>query len=213
MKTRIDKERQFWDSYANKYDTFIEKRAEEAYDSLFKMFAADTVQSKKLLEIATGTGLISLSLCKQVPSITATDLSPEMIKIAKTKAEKQSVKNVFFDVQDVCNLSFPGKSFDTIIASNVLHLLFKPDLALLEMKRVLTNKGKIIIPAYCHGQHLLSHCISRAMGFAGFKARSRWSEKSFKSFVEKNGFKIIKSKRLKGLIPLIYIVATPAINN
>ncbi len=213
MKNRIDKERKFWDSFAGKYDSHIEKNAEEAYGALFRMFAEDTMQSKELLEIATGTGIISLQLSKRVPAITATDLSPEMIKIARGKAEKQTAKNVKFRVEDICNLSFPSDSFDTVIASNVLHLLFEPGLALQEMKRVLKTEGKIIIPTYCHGESMLSHIISRLMGIAGFRARTRWSISSFQKFVKKNDFRIIKAEILKGVIPMVYLTAKPVTIN
>jgi ubiquinone/menaquinone biosynthesis C-methylase UbiE len=50
--------------------------------------------------------------------------------IAKQKAEKEAAENIEFDVEGACKLSFPNHSFDTIIASNVFHLLFVPEAAL-----------------------------------------------------------------------------------
>ena len=101
-----------------------------------------------------------------------------------------------------------SKSFDIVIASNVLHLLFYPEKAIQEMKRVLKDNGQIIVPTYCHGENLKSLLISRLMGLAGFKARNRWSIKSFKDFIEKNGFKIADSEVFKDKIPLVYIKAS-----
>ncbi len=207
MKNRIENERKFWDAFSGKYDKHTGKKSKSTYDRLFESFAEDTGETKRLLEIATGTGLISLKLSQQIPDITATDLSPEMIKIARAKAEKQAVRNVNFQVEDACNLGFPGNSYDTIIASNVLHLLFDPALALQEIKRVLTDGGILIAPTYCHGANPGSHVFSRLMGLSGFKARSRWSIGSFQKFIRNNEFEIIKCQRIKGVIPMAYLVA------
>ncbi|MGE4587625.1 MAG: class I SAM-dependent methyltransferase, partial [Mangrovibacterium sp.] len=165
------------------------------------------------LEAATGTGLISLQLSNLVSEVTAIDLSPEMLKIAKEKAEKQSVKNIDFRIGDICNLDFSDNSFYSIIASNVLHLLFDPGQAMQEIKRVLKENGTIIIPTYCHGENLTSHFFSRCMNIMGFRARTRWSVASLKKFVEKSGFEIIKCKLLKGVIPMVYLVARPHTNS
>lgn len=206
-KDRVTEERKFWDSFAKMYDNFIHKRTSKSYEELFKKLRKDTQNSNDLLEIATGTGLISIDLSSQILHITAIDISREMIEIAKSKAKNQNISNVDFQVGDSCNLDLKNSSFDTVIASNVLHLLFKPEKALVEMKRVLKDNGQIIIPTYCHGENIKSMLISRLMGLVGFRARNRWSIRSFKEFVEKNGFKIEDFEVFKDKIPLIYIRA------
>lgn len=212
---RIEKERLFWDSFAKKYDNNRKKSGtNEAYEYLFRMFREDVVGVENVLEAATGTGLISLDLCNIVDKITALDLSPEMIKIAKRKAKSQGVKNIDFQIGDICKINLPDNCFDVVIASNVLHLLFEPNIALQEIKRVVNPDGKIIIPTYCHGENFKSQFFSRCMNLIGFRARSRWSINSFQKFVEQNGFEVIKTEKINGVIPMLYLVAkaTP-INN
>ena len=153
MNDRIDKERKYWDAFAGKYDQFITKNAGNGYHLLFKMFAEDTARSQKLLEMATGTGLIALEMSRHISEITATDLSQEMLKMAKEKAEKQHVENVSFQMEDICSLSFPDHSFDSVIASNVLHLLFEPDRAMQEIVSFLRHHAppseRLISAALC----------------------------------------------------------------
>ena len=210
MKDRIQKEQKFWDSFAKKYDKNNRNNASEAYNALYDMLSEDITGTKSILEIATGTGLIALKLSKLVSSITAIDLSSEMLKIAKQKAEKQSVNNIDFRIGDICNLDFPDSSFGAVIASNVLHLLFEPETAIQEIKRVVKPEGGIVIvPTYCHGENILSHLVSRIMRLIGFRARTRWSVASFQKFVMKNGFEIIKQKIIKGSIPMVYLVLKP----
>ncbi len=203
---RVERERGFWDSFASKYDSFIRKIAASSYEKLLIELLNDTNDSSDLLEIATGTGILSLELRGQISKITAIDISPKMIEIAKKKVEENQISNIDFRVGDSYNLEFPDMSFDTVIASNVLHLLYQPDTAMSEMKRVVKKKGKIIIPTYCHGENLKTHLISRLMGIAGFKARSRWSVNSFEAYIKRNGLYIEKFTVFKDKIPLIYVV-------
>ena len=207
-KERKFEERKFWDAFATKYDRFIWKRVSESYNQLYAQIRADIKNSRKLLEIGTGTGLISFELSSLIPDITAIDISPKMIEIAKSKAKSQLVTNIKFQVGDAYDLHFKSSSFETIIASNVLHLLFKPEIALQEMRRVLIDDGNLIIPTYCHGENLKSLLISRLMGIFGFKARNRWSIKAFTAFIENNGCHIKESKLYEDKIPLLYVKAT-----
>ena len=214
MKDRINIERKFWDSFAVKYDKNRKQgKTDEAYEELLKMFQEDIAGTKKLLEAATGTGIFSLKLSNIVPEITAIDLSPEMLEIAKIKAKEQSTSNIDFREGDICNLQFPDNSYDAVIASNVLHLLFEPGTAMQEIKRVVKPGGTVIIPTYCHGENLTSHFFSRCMNLMGFRARSRWSIASFKKFVENNGFEIIKTRKINGIIPMLYLLAMPKIKS
>ncbi len=211
MNNRVQQEQEFWNSYAEKYDTFISKKASGYYDVLLAKLTADIQGTEHLLEVATGTGVLGLSLCEQIPQVTATDLSVEMIKVAQQKAERQKINHIDFRVEDSCNLTFPENTFDTILAANVLHLLFEPQQAMREMKRVLKKGGKIIIPTYCHGQSWRSQLASRLMSILthrGFKARSRWSISGFSNFVIDAGFHVDKTVIIKGLIPMAYLVAT-----
>ncbi len=68
-----------------------------------------------LLELGCGAGRIALNLEKLgFSNITASDLSPDMIDIAKNLALDFNSK-VRFLVQDACSLDFPDSSFDAAI--------------------------------------------------------------------------------------------------
>lgn len=207
MKNRIEKERSFWDSFAKKYDGFIQKNASSTYEKLLTKLLKDTKETEKLLEIATGTGIISIRLSEQIPAITAIDIAPKMIEIAISKRNAEQISNIDFRVGDSNKLDFEDESFDTIIASNVLHLLFEPKKAIQEMVRVLKINGQIIIPTYCHGANFKSQLLSRLMGLFGFSARSRWSVKSFKDFISNLGLEIIETEVYADKIPLVYLRA------
>jgi len=204
---RIGSATDFWDSYAARYNGFVGKSLGKAYEILFEEVLADTKNTKKLLEIGTGPGLIAFRLGCKIPEITAIDLSPEMIKVAKKKQAEKPADNINFRVGNACCLEFDDSSFDTIIASNILHLLAEPERALKEMKRVLKKEGHVIFPTYCHGDSLKSSILSRLIGLSGLPVRNRWSTHSLRNFVEQNEFKVTKSKKIEGMIPLFYLTA------
>jgi ubiquinone/menaquinone biosynthesis C-methylase UbiE len=207
MENRVELEKDFWNSFAKKYDRFILNNVSKTYEILCNNLVRDVSKTGQVLEIATGTGIIAIHLSMHVQSITAIDIAPEMISIAKEKCARQSIHNIDFRIGDSCNLEFPDNTFDTVIASNVLHLLFHPNRALQEMKRVLTSGGRIIIPTYCHGADVKSRVISMLMGLAGFKARTRWSLESFRAFVKENGLIVHNKEIIKDKIPLMYLIA------
>jgi ubiquinone/menaquinone biosynthesis C-methylase UbiE len=177
------------------------------YQQLYQKLIADVSGSVKILEVATGTGLLAFEICNYVNSINAIDIAPEMIRIAREKQYQKSISNIDFEVGDSCNLSFEDSSFDVVIASNVLHLLFEPEKSLSEIRRVLKPDGIAILPTFCHANNIQSRIISAFMSLFGFRARNKWSTKSFVLFLENNRFAIIKSQIIRGKIPLLYCVA------
>lgn len=198
----------FWDSFAKKYDVFISKYANETYAKSLKLMEQELSLSSKVLEVGTGTGLISFAIADKVKSITAIDYSPEMIKIANSKLKGTDVYNIEFKVNSATNIEQKGKSFDVIIAFNVLHLLPEPEKALQEIIRLLADNGKIILPTYCHGQNLKTRFVSTIMSLTGFKAENKWSLKQFREFVAQNGLTIEKEEVIKDKISLSFIVAS-----
>lgn len=204
---RVESERKFWNLRAKDYDAVVKRFFPKIYEIVIENLIQDTSQSKTLLEVATGTGILAIKLSNYISDITAIDLSPEMLRLAEEKATRDQVKNIDFRIGDACHLEFKDRSFDTVVASNVLHLLFHPELALQEMRRVLYDNGRIITPTFCHGANVRSRILSRIFSILGQKTRNRWSPQRFMKFVEDNGFKITKDIYVNDMIPLVYLVA------
>lgn len=206
MKQKNDNK--FWNSFAGKYDKFISKYARRTYEKSLELMVQELSADSKVLEIGTGTGLISFAIADKVKSILAIDYAPEMIKVANSKLEGSNCDNIEFMTYSATNIEQKDKSFDVIIASNVFHLLPEPKKALQEIFRLLADNGKVILPTYCHGQNLKTRLISALMSLTGFKAENKWSLKQFRAFVEKAGLDIKKEEIIKDKIPLSFIVAS-----
>jgi phosphatidylethanolamine/phosphatidyl-N-methylethanolamine N-methyltransferase len=209
MNKRQIKERKFWDRFANKYDSFIKNTVSKTYNTILENLNSDLNINHKVLEIGTGTGIISFSICSKVSTILATDISVEMINIAKQKQIGLNINNIDFQVQDSYNLPLPDKSFDVVIASNIFHLLYEPEKPINEVKRVMKDNGIFIAPTFCVGENMKSKIITTLAGiFSGFKVINKWSINDFKTLLTNNGFNIIKTIRIDGRFPLVYVVMT-----
>lgn len=99
----------------------------------------------QVLDIAAGTGEPGLTIASLIPNgkVTVTDLSEEMLAIAREHAEKRGLKNVETKTADVCDLPFANNSFDLV--SCRFGFMFFPDmdLAAQEIYRVLKHNGKL----------------------------------------------------------------------
>ncbi len=131
---------------AGKYDK-LSKKFDETYSrtiqkSLPYLNAADSV-----LDIACGTGIITIRLASHVSSITAIDTSPNMISILKTKASERSLYNVTCINTDI--FSLPTKQYDAVLCMNVLHFIPALDPFLKRAVSLLKNGGYFITAIDC----------------------------------------------------------------
>jgi len=196
--------RSFWGRFAGIYDTFI-KKDNKAYAEMYLLIRARLTTNMHILELATGTGLISIAIADKVSSVEATDFSPQMIAEAK---KKKIPRNVNFSVQDACNLSYADCSFDAVIISNALHIMPNPELALQNISRVLKNDGVLIAPTFTHaGNGREGKLMAHFMELFGFKVFHKWTTEQYCLFLVINGFHIEQKQILKASFPLTYVEA------
>ena len=103
----------------------------------------------KLLDVGAGSGTITASLAKYTPSgtITATDLSDEILQEAADYAKRQGVSNIRFEQANIYELSkqYGSESFDVVHSHQVLCHLDDPVSALSEMLKVTKSGGVVAV--------------------------------------------------------------------
>ena len=196
----MEKQKNFWDKNAGRYDRFMRKDA-AAYERLYELLRP-VVRQKNVLELATGTGLIAKNIVNSAAHIEATDASPEMI--AEAKRDNRSAK-LHFSVQDMFRLPYTEESFDVVIVSNALHIVPQPEKALAEIHRVLKDDGVLIAPTFTHAGNSFSGKVKAFfMKLAGFPLHSKWTSHEYLAFLRENGWTVQKSTVLKASFPLTY---------
>ncbi len=129
----------FWNKLAKRYAA-APIRDEAAYEQTLSRVRAYLEPSHRVLELGAGTGSTAVKLAGLVKSICASDLSSEMLEIAKERAK--GLDNVTVAVGAVEHA--PDGPFDVVMAMNLFHLL--PDLdAALEAASQRVGAGGLFI--------------------------------------------------------------------
>src|SRR5882757_6732121 len=98
------------------------------------------------LEIGSGTGYFSLNLVQLgvVERLTATDISPGMLKRLAATAEALGLDGVTTVATEAEELPFDDESFDLVFGHAVLHHIPHLDRAFAEFRRVLRPGGRVV---------------------------------------------------------------------
>lgn len=98
------------------YDRIMEDIDYEAWCDFYgKCFEKNGIQPKKILDLACGTGSITVPLAKRGYALTGLDLSSEMLALAQSKSDEAKVK-IRFSEQNIASF-YAGNDFDAIICS------------------------------------------------------------------------------------------------
>ena len=202
-----DGDRSYWDKHAKNYDRSMSLLG-RPIPRMVELAGEAMRGLDRVLEVAAGTGLVTLALAAGAREVVATDYSAAMIAALERRVRDTGVTNVRCEQGDLYALRFDHGTFDAVVAANVLHLV--PDLpgALAALRRVLRPGGRVIVPTYCHDETPLSWVASRALAVTGFPGQRRFTAKSLRQAIESAGVRVTRVETLPGLIPVGYVEGT-----
>ena len=145
----------FWDKMADKYSKKPVPN-EEVYQIKKDLTREYFTPASKVFEFGCGTGSTAISHAPFVKHVTATDISPEMLRIAKEKAAAQGISNVTFEKWNVDADPITGTDYDVVMALSILHLV--EDLpGAIEKSHAMLKTGGILVSS--------TGCLADKMGF------------------------------------------------
>lgn len=207
MNTITDTGRSYWDRHAEHYDRSMMLLGGPI--PRMAALAADAVRgSRRVLEVAAGTGLVTRSIASVAKEVVATDYAAAMVAALSARVTAEGLGNVRCEQADVYALPFEPRSFDAVVAANVLHLVPDLDGALAALVRMLEPGGRLVVPAYCHDATIASRAMSRLLALTGFPGRRRFTLEALRSAVEASGVQPTRVETLPGLIPIGYVEGT-----
>ncbi|MCL5101822.1 MAG: class I SAM-dependent methyltransferase [Candidatus Marsarchaeota archaeon] len=144
---------------------------------------------KAMLDIGCGPGILDIEIAKSFPEreIFGIDPSATMVKIASSKAQKNGLKNIHFEIGMNTNIPFDTK-FDLIISTLSFHHWAVKRQALEYISKYLSDKGSLVIYEFLKpekgmaisGNHSLS--VAEANSYSdikGLKLNGVHTEKGF----------------------------------
>lgn len=189
----------FWDRVAPLYDAFENTVNRASYEGTALAVAQMIGPGDEVLECACGTGAISAAIAPACARLVATDYSDGMLAQARKKLAKRS--NVTVEQADITALPYADDSFDVAVAGNVIHLLPDPEQALRELARVVRPGGTIILPTYIEPLKRKQGMIPALLARFGVGFVRRFTQASYRAFVEGMGYAEARYRLVRGRIP------------
>lgn len=155
----------------------------------------------QVLDIGSGAGFFSERLAKRSEKMISIDISSENIEEASKHIRSHKISYV---LADATRLPFAEKSFDTIIAADVIEHIERDDLMIAEVDRVLSDKGKCIITTVCTNPSINLNFLRKWIGYdmasAWGHVRAGYNIKDFRRLIKDKNLKI---KKVRYSLPLI----------
>jgi ubiquinone/menaquinone biosynthesis C-methylase UbiE len=126
-------------------------------NTFWERYGRRTIERLKLpngasvLDVCCGSGASAIPAAQAVGpdgSVIGVDLAENLLKLARTKANRLGLRNIHFQSGDLTALPFADRSFDAVVC--VFGIFFVPDMeaALRELKRVLRPNGRLAITTW-----------------------------------------------------------------
>jgi 2-polyprenyl-3-methyl-5-hydroxy-6-metoxy-1,4-benzoquinol methylase len=186
----------FWDRTARTYAADPIKDM-AGYERTLARTRSLLLPTDTVLELGCGTGTTALPLATSVSAIVGTDLSTEMVTIAREKAAAGGCQNAEFVVAPADRAALGGRSFDAVLAFSVLHLLADRQATYRHITSVLKPGGLFISKTPCLTELnpfiRMAVPVARLVGQAPFV--SFFSAAALERDIADAGFEIVERAR------------------
>jgi ubiquinone/menaquinone biosynthesis C-methylase UbiE len=135
-----------WDSIAEGYDRYVAPQEVDLANEALRFVRLEP--GERLLDVAAGTGGLSLPAARLGAQVLATDWSPAMIGRFKARAREEGLLKAEGRVMDCHALDLPNDSFDVVGSQFGVMLVPDQPRALREMVRVTRPGGRVLVIAY-----------------------------------------------------------------
>ena len=135
-----------WDSIAAEFDRFLTPPNIALGKDALEI--AGLEEGMRFLDVAAGTGALTIPGARRGAEVLAVDFSPEMVERLRARVRDEGLDSVEAQVMDANDLDLRDDAFDMAGSQNGVSLL--PDLprALREMVRVTRPGGRVVIVAF-----------------------------------------------------------------
>jgi ubiquinone/menaquinone biosynthesis C-methylase UbiE len=188
------KKEEYWSKFAN---TFDEDQRYIVGGAVQQQAVVERLSGERdlgeLIELGCGAGFYTKFLAANASHVMATDLSDEMLAVARTQLK--DLQNVTVAKADCGKTNFPDGKFDSAFMANLIHIIENPSTTLQESYRILKDGGLLLIVDFT-GYGMKRFEIMKM----GIRVLRKWwiprryfrnlSPDELRSLVESAGFKV-----------------------
>ena len=138
--------REAWDAIADGYDRYVAPQEVDLASEALRLVGLEPGQ--RFLDVAAGTGGLSLPAARLGAQVLATDWSPAMIERFEARVREEGLSNAAGRVMDCHALELPDDHFDVTGSQFGVMLVPEQPRALREMVRVTRPGGRVLVIAY-----------------------------------------------------------------
>lgn len=138
--------REAWDAIAAGYDRHVAPQEAELANEALAL--AGLQPGGRFLDVAAGTGGLSLPAARLGAEVLATDWSPAMIERFEARVRAEGLSNAEGRVMDCHALDLPDDGFDVAGSQFGVMLVGDQPRALRELARVTKPGGRVVVIAY-----------------------------------------------------------------
>jgi ubiquinone/menaquinone biosynthesis C-methylase UbiE len=141
-----------WGAIAEGYDRYVAPQEVDLANQALRLAALEA--GERFLDVAAGTGGLSLPAARLGAHVLATDWSPAMIERFEARVREEGLRDAAGRVMDCHDLDLTDGSFD--VTGSQFGVMLVPDQprALREMVRVTKPGGRVLLIAYGHPTEL-----------------------------------------------------------
>jgi ubiquinone/menaquinone biosynthesis C-methylase UbiE len=144
------------------------------------------------LDIATGAGHTALAIASHARQVVASDLSLEMLEMARSLSQRRGLDNVFFIAADAEALTFKSDCFDLVTCRIAPHHFLRPDLFVNEVRRILKTNGRfLLVDTWVPDQAQIDDFINQIQILRDPTHRRSLSTLEWKTIIESARLKIL----------------------
>ncbi|MFC1915662.1 class I SAM-dependent methyltransferase [Chloroflexota bacterium] len=140
------KKEEYWSRFANTFDENQRYIVGGAVQQAIMERLSGESDLGELIELGCGAGFYTKVLATNASHVMATDLSDEMLAIARTQLK--DLQNVTVEKADCGNTACPDGRFSSVFMANLIHVIENSSIVLQESYRILNEGGLLLIVSY-----------------------------------------------------------------
>jgi SAM-dependent methyltransferase len=186
----------------------VEEMRDASLDLLVEL--ARPTSHDTVLDYAAGAGMAGFAVAPDVRTVEAADEFPDMLEEGQRLAGELGLVNVAFSLVDLYALPYDSDAFSLVVCRNAFHLLPEPVAALVELLRVTSSGGRLVLvdPVVDEVTDKALNDIARLREPAH---RRHYLEEQIDDLVAQAGLQVTKRGRLRRTVDLDYWLQAAAV--